>query len=50
MRKLQITYITYCKTFDSLEHSFIVQDLTKFGFGELFSKTIKTLYKNNGSC
>ncbi len=44
-----ILLLDFYKAFDSLEHTFILQSLHKFGFGDFFCKTIRTLYKN-GNC
>ena len=38
------------KTFDSLDHSFLLADLQKHGFGERFLKWIHILIKNQESC
>lgn len=42
-------FLDFYKAFDSLEHNFIFQALTKFGFGDSFCKAIRTLYRNNNS-
>lgn len=44
-----ILFLDFYKAFDTVEHKFILQSLTKFGFGIYFSKAIKTLYKNGNS-
>lgn len=44
-----ILFLDFYKAFDSLEHSFIYQSLTKFGFGNFFTQAIKTLYTNCNS-
>lgn len=42
-------FLDFYKAFDSLEHGFILKALVKFGFGDCFCKTIRTLYKNGTS-
>jgi len=44
-----LLFLDFYKAFDSLEHNFIFQALTKFGFGDSFCRAIRTLYKNNNS-
>lgn len=41
-----ILFLDFYKAFDSLEYKFILQSLYKFGLGDLFCKTVWTLYKN----
>ncbi len=44
-----ILFLDFHKAFDTVEHHFIFSALKKFGFGNYFIKTIKTLYFN-GNC
>lgn len=45
-----ILFLDFYKAFDSIEHNFIYKTLDKFGFGDFFCKTIRTLYtKGNRS-
>lgn len=44
-----LLFLDFYKAFDSLEHNFIFQALTKFGFGDSFCRAIRTLYRNNNS-
>ncbi len=44
-----ILFLDFYKAFDTIEHHFIFSALKKFGFGNYFIKTIKTLYFN-GNC
>lgn len=41
-----ILFIDFFKAFDSVEHSFLIQTLKKFGFGEKFCKVIEMFYKD----
>ena len=38
------------KAFDSIEHSFLLATLIKYGFGSNFIQWIKTLFSNCESC
>ena len=38
------------KAFDSVDHSFLLAVLQKYGFGERFLKWIQILIKNQESC
>ena len=38
------------KAFDSVNHTFLIATLEKFGFGEDFINWIKTILKNQESC
>ncbi len=42
-------FLDFYKAFDSIEHGFIFKTLEKIGFGDLFIKTIKTLYAHGNS-
>ncbi len=42
-------FLDFYKAFDSIEHGFIFKTLEKFGFGDLFIKTVKTLYAHGNS-
>lgn len=42
-------FLDFYKAFDSLEHKFLFQALTKFGFGNYFCRAVRTLYRNNNS-
>lgn len=44
-----ILFLDFYKAFDTVEHQFILQSLTKFGFGNFFYSAIKTLYTNGNS-
>uniref|UniRef100_A0A8C2B6N7 Reverse transcriptase domain-containing protein n=1 Tax=Cyprinus carpio TaxID=7962 RepID=A0A8C2B6N7_CYPCA len=44
-----ILFLDFYKSFDSLEHGFILQALKKFGFGDGFCRTVRTLYTNGSS-
>ncbi len=41
-----ILFLDYYKTFDSLEHYYLLKTLGKIGFGDLFCRSIKRLYTN----
>ena len=38
------------KAFDSMDHSFLMEALKAFGFGETFMKWISIILKNQESC
>ena len=44
-----ILFLDFYKAFDSLEHGFILHALKKFGFGDGFCRTVRTLYENGSS-
>lgn len=44
-----ILLLDFYKAFDTIEHQFIFLSLEKFGFGDFFSKAIKTIYANGNS-
>jgi hypothetical protein len=48
-RQFSIISLDAKKAFDSVDHSYIVEILKKYGFGDTFIHTFKTLYKNNES-
>ncbi len=45
-----ILFINFYKAFDTVEHFFIFEALSKFGFGRSFIKAIRTLYNGINSC
>ena len=38
------------KAFDTVNHSFIIMSISKYGFGDQFKKWIRTILKNQESC
>ncbi len=45
-----ILFIDFYKAFDTVEHLFIFEALSKFGFGRSFINAIRTLYNGIDSC
>ncbi len=45
-----ILFIDFYKAFDTVEHFFIFEALSKFGFGRSFINAIRTLYNGINSC
>ena len=41
--------LDYCKAFDSVSKDFIIEAFKLFGFGEQFTKWVKTLFSNTFS-
>lgn len=44
-----ILFWDFYKAFDTVEHNFIFHALEKFGFGDFFGKTMKTMYADGNS-
>ncbi len=45
-----ILFIDFYKAFDTVEHLFIFEALSKFGFGRSFINAIRSLYNGINSC
>uniref|UniRef100_A0A1A7XB67 Reverse transcriptase domain-containing protein n=2 Tax=Iconisemion striatum TaxID=60296 RepID=A0A1A7XB67_9TELE len=44
-----ILFLDFCKAFDSVEHSFMLNTLRQFGFGDAFCEIIQILYSDINS-
>ncbi len=47
--KVVFLFLDFYKAFDSIEHRFMFKSLDVFGFGNMFKKSVKTLYAEANS-